>query len=211
MTLLGRALRRVRPPDLDATQAWFRLDLHGTDRIRRPLDGTFVLRECGAADLPLLAELPGDPAVTTPGRTLAMRRMRAGGTPWLTLEGGRVAFGCWTFAGRAPVLGVRGGRVELPGHSVLLEDSQTVPDFRGRGVAPATWSEIADRLADRGVRGMYTKVDVENIPSTKAVLKAGFREVGRMRLVRTRGRFTVTVNLDGPADDADRWLLELAG
>ena len=210
MKLLGKILRRINPPDMDATQAWFRLDLRDPDRVRRPLEDTFELRECGPEDLPLLAQLPGDPAVSTPVRAQATRRMSKGGTPWLSLENGKVAFGCWTFSGHAPVFGGRNGGAQLPAGSVMLEDSQTVPDFRGRGVAPATWSAIADLLAERGVEDMYTKVDVENIPSTKAVLKAGFREVGNMRIVRSRRRFNTTVDLGNDASDTDRWLLQLA-
>ena len=209
-TLMRRVLNRVRPPDVDATQAWFRLDVSDPERPRRAFDGTFEVRECTVDDLPLLGQLPGDPAVVTPSGRRAERRMRDGGTPWLSIENGKVAFGCWIFTGRAPVFGGRDGGAPLPDDGVLLEDSQAVPTFRGRGVAPATWTAIADRLAERGIRSIYTKVDVENIPSTKAVQKAGFREVGKMRVVRTRGRFTTSVTLDTAADDADRWILALA-
>lgn len=210
MALISKLVKRFRPPpDIEATQAWFRLDLRAPGRPHRPLEDTFELRECTEEDLPLLTQLPEDPAVSTSNRDLAVRRMAEDGTLWLSIEHGKVAFGCWTFAGRAPVFGGRDGGADLPAESVLLEDSLASPDFRGRGVAPATWSTIADRLSDRGTIAMYTKVDVTNIPSTKAVIKAGFREVGRMHFVRSKGVFRTTVTLGDAANEADRWLLEL--
>jgi GNAT superfamily N-acetyltransferase len=67
---------------------------------------------------------------------------------------------------------------------VCLEDSVTAPLARGRGVAPAAWSAIADELAGEGVRRMITKVRVDNLPSRKAVEKVGFEGVALMHFKR---------------------------
>jgi RimJ/RimL family protein N-acetyltransferase len=77
--------------------------------------------------------------------------------------------------------------LRLPPGVVTLEDSFTAANHRGKGLAGAAWTEIAKGLRATGVEAIITKVEVENIPSRKAVLKAGFREVSVMHL-RRRGR-----------------------
>ncbi len=52
----------------------------------------------------------------------------------------------------------RGGWLSLPEGTVCLEDSVTSPDYRGRGVAPAAWSQIAAAAAEDGYATMVTKV-----------------------------------------------------
>lgn len=209
--VVRRARRWLRPPPgIEATQAWLRLDLHSPERPHHALGPSFELREAVAADLPLLEQLPTDPSVSRPGMEQGADLMAGGSGLWLSMQGGRVAFCCWIFSGWVPIFSARGGGAALPPTAVLLDDALASPDFRGRGVAPASMAGIADRLAERGLDAVYTKVDITNAPSMKAMLKTGFREVGSMHLVRTRGRFTTTVALDGAASDGDRWLLELA-
>ena len=76
---------------------------------------------------------------------------------------------------------------------MCLEDSATSPRARGRGVAPGAWTGIADSVRDEGLEHMITKVGVENAPSRKAVTKAGFRELGVMRLVKRGPRKHTTM------------------
>ncbi len=83
------------------------------------------------------------------------------------------------------MLAAPGGWLELPADTVVLEDSATTPRARGRGIAPGAWTAIADSLRDEGLVHMITKVGVENEASRKAVAKAGFRDVGVMRMVKT--------------------------
>ncbi len=109
------------------------------------------------------------------------------------VEGQTAAFSCWVFHGRAPVLAARGGWLALPPGVVCLEDSVTNPDYRGRGIAPAAWGGIAATLHARGLTSLITKVAVDNAPSRKACLKAGFVEVGTMRLTRVGPRYRVVV------------------
>lgn len=116
-----------------------------------------------------------------------------GGELWVVLDEGRPAFTCWIFPRVTPAIAARGGWLELPPDTVCLENSATSPQYRGRGVAPGAWAGIADALADRGVASMITKVTVDNVPSRKAVTKAGFDEIALMRLVRVGGRTRVTM------------------
>lgn len=110
--------------------------------------------------------------------------LRAGHDLWIVRDGDRCAFSCWTFNHRTPVLAARGGWMELPDGAVCLEDSATDPGYRGRGIAPAAWRDIARKLRGEGARTIVTKIATDNVPSQKAVAKVGFREIGTMRLDR---------------------------
>jgi RimJ/RimL family protein N-acetyltransferase len=134
------------------------------------------------------------------------KHLREGHELWTVRDGDAVAFHCWIFRGTCPSAAARGGWFELPPGVVNLEDSVTAPDYRGRGIAPAAWDALARALAAEGLRELITKVEVENAPSRKAVLKSGFREVATMR-TRRRGPI-VHVDIDGDGSPAARALAE---
>src|SRR5439155_383197 len=71
------------------------------------------------------------------------------------------------------------------------------PAYRGRAVAPAAWSAIADSLAHERATAILTKVEEANLPCRRAIEKVGFRAAGVMRLRRIVGRPRVTVELNG--------------
>ena len=160
--------------------------------------------------MPLLRQLPADPLVASLDESLVAARLSAGALLWVVTEGERIAFACWTFSGEAPLRGASGGVVPLPADVVVLEDSISSPAFRGRGVAPRAWGAIADRNRASGSRFMVTKVTVANEASRRAVLKAGFREVARLRLSgpvwRTRIRVEV---IEGADKDAFAWMRDV--
>lgn len=181
---------------------WYALALDDAARRRQPeLDGTFTLRAGSLADMPLLAQLPADPLVASLDEALVADRLSAGASLWLVTEGERLAFACWNFYGEAPLRGAAGGVVRLPSDVVVLEDSISSPDFRGRGVAPRTWDAIAEANRAGGMRFMVTKVTVANEASRRAVEKAGFREVARLRLSGPVWRTRIRV--DPLAGDAE--------
>jgi ribosomal protein S18 acetylase RimI-like enzyme len=170
-----RAARRFRA---DESHIWYGLDLNG-DRPRRDLPDGLELRRATDADLGSAERLPGAEPAT------AMRRgLSQGHELWVVCEGDRMAFVCWVHLSTAPVLAAPGGQLELPEGVACLEDSVTSPDYRGRGVAPGAWCGIADALAATGYTSMVTKVETDNVPSRRAVEKAGFREIATMRLAR---------------------------
>jgi GNAT superfamily N-acetyltransferase len=117
---------------------------------------------------------------TGKGRHTGARHMEAGHDLWVVREGEQAAFSCWTYRQRAPFAGAPGGWLDLPARTPCLEDSVTMPDFRGKGVAPAAWAQICAALREEGCDRLITKVRVENTPSRRACLKAGFEEVGEM-------------------------------
>lgn len=176
------------------SHVWYQLEL-GRERPRRELAAGLVLVEGTVAELPALDALWAiDPAE-------ARRRLGAEGRLWLVLDGEAPAFSCWTFVGRTPLRAARGGWLALPDDTTCLEESMTAAAFRGRGVAPAAWTGILDRLEAEGrFRRIVTAVEEENTASRKAVEKVGFVELGRMRATRSlRG---LSVDVDGGGADA---------
>ncbi|HEX8121488.1 MAG TPA: GNAT family N-acetyltransferase [Solirubrobacteraceae bacterium] len=186
-------LRRV-----DTSQIWYHLRLDDHGRPRRELDPEFLLRKGSQDDAVLFEDLPTDPAVNKPTPELIASRATQGAQLWVVVDGDRAAFCCWTFATAAPIWGAK-GNLALPPDIALLEDSYSSPHVRGRGVAPGAWTKIADTLQGDGFRAMITKVDVRNQPSRRAVEKAGFREIGVMRIQGRLGvrRIRVEAEEDG--------------
>ena len=123
-------------------------------------------------------------AIGTQNAATARQRLAAGGRPWLVLIDEQPVFGCWLFAGRTPINSMPGEWLALPDGVHCLEDSVTAPGFRGRGLAPGAWSALFDQLQGEGATSVITNVANSNVPSTRAVLKAGFKPAASMRYVR---------------------------
>ncbi len=187
---------------LDEEHVWYGLELPSATG--RPFgdasDGLSLVEPRIAEELAPFDGLP------TLDSAKAWARVQEGGRPWLVLDGALPAFGCWTFATRAPMTAARGGWLELRDEDVALEDSVAAPIARGRGIAPRTWDHIAWALAADGAARMLTKVETTNTSSRRAVTKAGFREIGIMRL-RRRGPLT---RVDVEVLDANPMGAELA-
>lgn len=208
------AARRIGREFLPAPRSasvvvWYVLDLGSAERPQVELGEGLVLRLGTTDDLGLLEQLPADPSVRTMSAGWVGEQLARGADLWLVHEGDRAAFRCWIFRDWFPMGGARGGGVDVPAEAIVLEDSLSSPAFRGRGVAPAAWSGLADHYRDQGLRRMYTKVNVDNGPSRRAVEKAGFRGVGRMQHVQRDWRtFIRVVLMDG--DPAHQWLRAFA-
>lgn len=157
---------------------WYSLDLTG-ERPRRELPEGFELHVATQFEAEAISHLPNQPVI---GELHA--RMAGDADVYMVSDAGTPAFACTIFRRRAPVLAAPGGWLDLPDHTVVLEDSGTSPDFRGRGVAPGAWTAIADALAERGFKRMLTKVEIDNEPSRRAVVKSGFAEAADMRMRR---------------------------
>jgi GNAT superfamily N-acetyltransferase len=199
MGTVRRAARRVHE-GLFVTQhyLWYELPLQ-EDRPRRPLPEGVVCRRAQPDEVDLLAALDRDPE-------LGRQYLAGGHDLWLALDDGSPAFGCWIFRGTAPLHA--GDWFDFAPDLVCLEDSVTSPDHRGRGIAPAAWSHIADELAAEGLRSMLTKVATSNLPSRRAVLKAGFQDVALMHFstLGSRHRVAVDVLARGTGEELQRRL-----
>lgn len=175
---------------LREAHVWYCLDLPG-DQPKRELPDDVELRRAGSDELDRVEEIGRD-------APSAHERAAGGNDLWFALrDDDHMLFACWIFHDNVPVLAAPGGRLDLPGDMVCLEDSVTSSAARGRGIAPASWGAIADSLAADGVRRMITKVGVENAPSRKAVSKAGFAEVGLMKMTRVAGWKRTTLEPQG--------------
>ncbi|MDQ4049034.1 MAG: GNAT family N-acetyltransferase [Actinomycetota bacterium] len=210
--LLGtarRAAARLAPGTSWSDEyLWYALEMRDPNRPRRALPDELTLRRGSAADIPLLEQLPSDREITSVSAEMVRRRLAEGATLWLVVENGRTAFSCWNFVGHAPLSGARGNRMVLPPEVVVLEDSISSPHYRGRGVAAAAWSSIADAQAASGQATMVTKVHAENAAVRRALGKVGFCEVAQMHrsgpIWQMRTRVTLT-----PGRDKHGWLSTL--
>lgn len=171
---------------LEEEHVWYELSLESELPLRE-LEPGLRLVEAEAEQLPLLDALPTLP----PSEAAKLRE--GGGRLFLVLDGDEPLFACWIYERRTPVLAAPGGWLDLPPGVACLEDSVTAAAARGRGIAPAAWSALAALLREEGVGALITKVGVENVPSRRAVEKAGFREAALMRLRRVGSHATVTV------------------
>jgi len=169
---VGQAWRHVR---VHEEHIWYELKLAGSAERVRPLDEGLVLRQAFLTDQSLLQALGRNAEQTA-------EHVRSGHDLWFVMDGATPAFSCFIERGESLLLAAPDGCMALPPATVCLEDSITSPAYRGRGLAPSAWTTLAAELErEEGPESMITKVGVENIPSRKAVVKAGFVEVALMR------------------------------
>jgi hypothetical protein len=142
--------------------------------IRLPLGDKLALRLGGPEHVDFLSEY------NLCSRSTALGYLARGGKLWLVREGTRLAFCCWIFTRQMPILAAPGGWLGLSSNTVCLEGSMTSSDYRGRGIAPAAWSLIAQELEEEGVRTIVTKIEECSAASRRAVLKIGFQEMAFM-------------------------------
>jgi GNAT superfamily N-acetyltransferase len=174
---------------------WYQLDVNAERPRREFVEGVRLIR-AGADEAHRVEELGQI-------ESEARERLRAGNDLWLALDDeDRTLFACWTFRSETPVYAAPHGRLELPPGTACLEDSIASPLARGKGIAPASWTAIADALSEEGFEVMITKVTTDNAPSRKAVQKAGFREIAVMKLTRVGPRQQVGLRPMGGVADA---------
>jgi hypothetical protein len=169
---------------------WYQLDLDA-NRPRAELPEGFRLHSARAEELRLIEQLP------TIGLEEARHRHRHGASLWMTLDGDRPVFACWTFYGRMPVLAAPGGWLELPVGTAGLEDSVTAPSDRGCSIAAPSVFSVFDRLADNGIRSVITKIAEDNGPARHVAEKMGFREIAGMGLLQVGSHRRVEVSPSG--------------
>jgi len=151
-------------------QVWYELD-PSAERPRVDLAEGFSASRPGAEGVELIERLP------TISAAEATRRLGGGADLWMALSDGEPAFSCWVFRGTAPAPAAPSGSLAMPDGVVCLEDSVTGRDFRGRGLAPAVWTILADEEQRAGTRSIITRIGEENVPSRRAILKSGFHEI----------------------------------
>jgi hypothetical protein len=194
--------QRVRGTvSLDEIHVWYELALAG-DRPQLALPPELRLIRGRVSDTPLLDELPSHWIGYT-----ARQEIEAGNDLWLVLDGQRPVFTCWMLRGSVRELAATSGQLELPPETVFVEGSATSPSYRGRGfIAPAVYSQIADKYQEAGIESIIARVAKDNVTSRLVVARAGFCEVATAR-VRRRGLRQRTVVQVGTGTTAG-WLAE---
>ena len=166
-----------------------------------PLPKGLKLHRSGREHLDLLSQ------ANLCGWSTAETFLAEGGDVWIVREAERAASSFWIFRTRMPTVAARGGWKNLPSNTVCLEGAATNADYRGRGIAPAAWALIAQSLKEEGIRKIITKVEEDNMPSRRAVLKAGFHEVAMMDYLHVGGLSRVRVVPVGEILGQDRDML----
>ena len=165
----------------DEVHLWYRLALETYAETKVLPDGLRLMRLEGR-------DLRAYAALEQATESATRERLNRGAELWVVVDRGEdAAFACWLFTGATPVSAAPKGWLQLPATVVCLEDSFTAPAYRGQGIAPRAWSQLAELKVGQSFSDMITKVEQENIPSRRAVLKAGFRGFAAMRVRRARG------------------------
>jgi RimJ/RimL family protein N-acetyltransferase len=143
------------------------------------------LREATAADAVRYALAIGTDSVAT-----FRARLNARAHCWLVESGGRVVHATWMTLEGAWTRELR-SCVRPPQGDAYVYESFTREDARGRGIYPFALAGICARAALRDVRRVWVGVEIHNLPSLRAVTKAGFREALEIPYRRRLGRVTV--------------------
>lgn len=77
--------------------------------------------------------------------------------------------------------------LKLGSRDVEVKYGLTLPEYRGRGLLPRILRAQAGYLKERGIRCMYACIHEQNRASIRGTMKAGFKLVGRCRLVKLFG------------------------
>ncbi|MFN2524910.1 MAG: GNAT family N-acetyltransferase [Actinomycetota bacterium] len=191
-TRAARTVTRLRSRGAAEVLGWFlgviRTALWSTTEIIflvRPVPGRAVPLRQDATCRPVLE----DDAVTyaadigTDSASTFRTRLRANQQCYLVEEGTRFLHSTWLT--RAPVWMAETHRfVGPPSGSVYVFESYTRPEARGRGLFAFALGTISGDFRDEDV---WIAVSADNIPSLRAVEKAGFRSEFTIRVRRRLG------------------------
>ncbi len=97
---------------------------------------------------------------------------------------GHPAASGWSSGGRVEI-GELGLDFQLPPGNRYLWDFVTLPAYRGRGIYPALLRAFIDHESD--VERFWVGHDLDNVASSRGILKAGFQTVGEVYAVEELG------------------------
>lgn len=168
---------------------------------RRPVEG-LILRRATAEDADRYAsDIGTDSADTFAGRLSDTTRCYVVVGP-----GGTFLHATWITTKAAWTRELRAYFRPPPGDAYVFE-SFTRSDARGKGAYPFALREICHELSAEGVARVWVAVEVDNIPSLKAVTKGGFEEAWRVTYRRRLGILRVDAPRGpGASVDGHRWI-----
>ena len=168
---------------------------------RRPVEG-LILRRATAEDADRYAsDIGTDSAGTFAGRLSDTTRCYV-----VVGSGGTFLHATWITTKAAWTRELRAYFRPPPGDAYVFE-SFTRSDARGKGAYPFALREICHELSTEGVARVWVAVEVDNIPSLKAVTKGGFEEAWRVTYRRRLGILRVDAPRGpGASVDGHRWI-----
>ena len=120
----------------------------------------------------------------------------------LALEGDRILHSSWVTKGDAWTVELR-RYVRPPSHDAYVYESLTQAHARGRGLYPLALKWICHHAAQNFER-VWVGVEDDNVPSLKAVTKAGFQEALSVDFRRRLGRTTLRLKAASGEDERPR-------
>jgi ribosomal protein S18 acetylase RimI-like enzyme len=109
---------------------------------------------------------------------------------------GKLLHASWVTKSRAWTAEISGSISPPPGDAYVYE-SFTRADARGRGIYPFALSSMCADLGAEGARRVWVGVESDNVPSIRAISKAGFTEAFELHFSRRLGRVRVKA-VSGP-------------
>jgi RimJ/RimL family protein N-acetyltransferase len=77
--------------------------------------------------------------------------------------------------------------IDLSNDEGEVKYSLTLPEFRGRGIYPATLIAVQKYLKENGYKRLYICTREDNLPSVRGIEKAGFTFVTKISLIKVLG------------------------
>lgn len=125
--------------------------------------------------------------IGTESETTFRRRLRDDVRCFLVLSGERIVHSSWLTTSGAWTREIAATIVPPRGDAYLYE-SFTAPDRRGEGIYPFALASILRHVGEEGVVQVWIGVTSDNLPSVRAIAKAGFVEAFRIGFSRRLGR-----------------------
>ena len=101
------------------------------------------------------------------------RRLTARTDCYLVMEDDRLLHASWTTTRSAWTSELR-SYICPPAGDAYVYESYTRPETRGRGIYPFALRNMCADLARRGIGRVWVGVETDNVPSARAITKAGF-------------------------------------
>lgn len=114
----------------------------------------------------------------------------------------RLVHATWVTTTKAWTREIR-GYLSPPEGDAYVYESFTRADARGRGIYPFALAGIVTDLGRAGIDTVWVGVEAKNLPSQRAITKAGFEKAFELHYRRRWGRFT----LEQPQTDEGREFL----
>ena len=74
--------------------------------------------------------------------------------------------------------------IRINSDSACLIGAYTVPEYRGRGVAPKVAEKIFRHLNQLGIEKVYGYIKSDNLPSLRYARKVGYRKIGEVNFIK---------------------------